>query len=125
MELGDGVNTFNLPDLRGEFIRGWDNNRGIDSGREVGSAQMDQMQRLSGSFDIRAFAGLSNQIGSFIESESQISTYSANRLSTTTPITNYDKITFNSANSPDARVSETTDGETRPRNIALMYCIKY
>ena len=28
----DGSTTFNLPDLRGEFIRGWDNGRGVDSG---------------------------------------------------------------------------------------------
>ena len=26
---GDGATTFGLPDLRGEFIRGWDNNRNV------------------------------------------------------------------------------------------------
>jgi len=36
---GDGVNTFNLPDLRGEFIRGWDDGRGIDPGRALGGTQ--------------------------------------------------------------------------------------
>lgn len=36
---GDGSTTFNLPDLRGEFIRGWDNGKGIDPGRELGSNQ--------------------------------------------------------------------------------------
>lgn len=36
---GDGSTTFNLPDLRGEFIRGWDNGRGIDGGRTIGSFQ--------------------------------------------------------------------------------------
>lgn len=36
---GDGNTTFNLPDLRGEFIRGLDNGRGIDSGRVLGSKQ--------------------------------------------------------------------------------------
>ena len=30
---GDGFNTFNLPDLRGEFVRGWDDGRGLDAGR--------------------------------------------------------------------------------------------
>jgi microcystin-dependent protein len=29
--VGDGFFTFNLPDLRGEFIRGWDNGRGVDT----------------------------------------------------------------------------------------------
>jgi phage-related tail fiber protein len=32
---GDGSTTFNIPDLRGEFIRGWDDARGVDSGRVV------------------------------------------------------------------------------------------
>lgn len=41
---GDGVNTFNLPDLRGEFIRGWDDGRGVDAGRAFGSGQADQNQ---------------------------------------------------------------------------------
>lgn len=36
---GDGSTTFNLPDLRGEFIRGWDNGRGVDAGRAIGSFQ--------------------------------------------------------------------------------------
>lgn len=36
---GDGVSTFNLPDLRGEFIRGWDDGRGVDSGRAFASFQ--------------------------------------------------------------------------------------
>lgn len=36
---GDGSTTFNIPDLRGEFIRGYDGNRGIDSGRVFGSLQ--------------------------------------------------------------------------------------
>jgi len=36
---GDSSTTFLLPDLRGEFIRGWDNSRGIDAGRTFGSAQ--------------------------------------------------------------------------------------
>lgn len=36
---GDGFNTFNLPDLRGEFIRGWDDGRGIDAGRALNTRQ--------------------------------------------------------------------------------------
>lgn len=36
---GDGSNTFNLPDLRGEFIRGVDSGRGVDAGRVLGSEQ--------------------------------------------------------------------------------------
>ncbi|WP_231679148.1 phage tail protein, partial [Ralstonia pseudosolanacearum] len=36
---GDGAATFNLPDLRGEFLRGWDDGRGVDSGRGIGTWQ--------------------------------------------------------------------------------------
>ncbi len=40
--VGDGSTTFNVPDLRGEFIRGWDNGAGVDSGRTFGSWQVRQ-----------------------------------------------------------------------------------
>lgn len=36
---GNGSTTFNVPDLRGEFIRGFDAGRGVDTGRVLGSAQ--------------------------------------------------------------------------------------
>ncbi|MNZ14601.1 Phage Tail Collar Domain protein [compost metagenome] len=41
---GDGFTTFNLPDLRGEFIRGWDDARGIDGGRVFGGVQLGAIQ---------------------------------------------------------------------------------
>ena len=39
---GNGSTTFNVPDLRGEFVRGWDDSRGVDSGRSFGSSQSGQ-----------------------------------------------------------------------------------
>ncbi|HHN9180935.1 TPA: phage tail protein [Escherichia coli] len=39
-----------LPDLRGEFLRGWDDGRGVDSGRSLLSAQLDAIQNIVGSF---------------------------------------------------------------------------
>ncbi|NES17593.1 MAG: hypothetical protein F6K41_01230 [Symploca sp. SIO3E6] len=41
---GDGSTTFNLPDLRGLVIRGWDNGGKYDSDRKFGSYQADQIQ---------------------------------------------------------------------------------
>ena len=36
-------NSFNLPDLRSEFVRGWDHGRGIDVGRPFGTYQVDSL----------------------------------------------------------------------------------
>lgn len=41
---GDGFTSFNLPDLRGEFVRGWDDARGVDGGRAFGSSQAGAIQ---------------------------------------------------------------------------------
>ncbi|WP_168400659.1 phage tail protein [Erwinia amylovora] len=38
----------NLPDLRGQFIRGWDDGRGVDAGRKLMSNQNDAIQKISG-----------------------------------------------------------------------------
>ncbi len=48
--LAKAYPTLKLPDLRGEFIRGWDDGRGIDSGRNLLSAQNDAIQNIVGSF---------------------------------------------------------------------------
>lgn len=44
---GNGSTTFNIPDLRGEFIRGADNGRGVDGGRALGSAQSDAIRNIT------------------------------------------------------------------------------
>jgi len=41
---GDGSTTFNLPDARGTFDRGWDRGRGFDPGRTFGSYQTDDFK---------------------------------------------------------------------------------
>jgi len=44
---GDGSTTFNIPDLRGEFVRGADLGRGVDPGRTLGSFQNDMFESHS------------------------------------------------------------------------------
>ncbi|KVS16185.1 phage tail protein [Burkholderia vietnamiensis] len=39
---GDGATTFRIPEFRGEFLRFWDDGRGVDSGRGIGSWQDSQ-----------------------------------------------------------------------------------
>ncbi|WGS41888.1 hypothetical protein LFL97_33725 [Burkholderia sp. JSH-S8] len=52
---GDGSTTFRLPELRGEFLRCWDDTRGIDSNRQIGSQQ--DTANLSHSHGASASAG--------------------------------------------------------------------
>ncbi|TCW81016.1 phage tail protein [Burkholderia sp. SRS-46] len=53
--MGDGSTTFRLPELRGEFLRCWDDTRGIDSNRQIGSQQ--DTANLSHSHGASASAG--------------------------------------------------------------------
>jgi microcystin-dependent protein len=98
--VGDGSTTFNLPDMRGEFARGWDNGRGIDSGRAFGSAQGD---------DFKAHVHSVTPPASTNDSASGLTT-TGNTVGET--ITAYD-------------TASTGGTETRPRNIALMFIIKF
>lgn len=105
---GDGSTTFNVPDLRGEFIRAWDDARGVDSGRSFGSAQADDLESH-------------RHITPYISSN----TYS-NSASSGVVLSNYEATTSGREGDEFNRYSEYTGGsETRPRNIALLACIKY
>lgn len=100
---GDGSTTFNLPDLRGEFLRGWDHGRGVDAGRGPGSFQdgeVEEHDHITPIYDTGIgypSAGVSPATGV---------APSGNRSSTVT------------------KTSATGGAETRPRNVAVMYCIK-
>ncbi len=56
---GDGSSTFNLPDLRGEFVRGYDNGRGVDNGRSPWGNQGDSNKQHD-----HTFSGTSSAAGS-------------------------------------------------------------
>lgn len=110
-----GTTFGTLPDLRGEFIRGWDNSRGVDVGRQFGSYQLDSMQQIRGSFT-----------GS--GSSRRYNTNPATGVFFNSGVTNTgDRGGFSGGDtiSFDSSRQVRTSSETRPRNIALMYCIKY
>lgn len=46
---GDGSTTFSMPEVRGEFPRFWDDGRGVDSGRAIGSFQSWAIENITGS----------------------------------------------------------------------------
>ncbi|OZN49434.1 hypothetical protein CF595_05135 [Gallibacterium anatis] len=121
---GDERTTFNLPDLRGEFIRGLDEGRAIDISRTLGSQQGDAMRNITGSFDIR---GVYNANGS----PHGTVVVRTNGIIKSTPGSAWDSISRLSGSSNtttvtiDAARSVPTANENRPRNIALLACIKY
>jgi microcystin-dependent protein len=118
--VGDGSTTFNLPDLRGEFIRGFDAGRGVDSGRVFGTSQLDQMQRLTGGYNTSSeHFNVGSGVGVFTDTAVNTARNAGLGYNSAT------RLDFDSADSPNARVSSTTSGETRSRNVALLYCIKY
>lgn len=102
---GDGSTTFNVPDLRGEFIRAWDAGRGVDIGRNLGSFQNHQFQDHSHSI-INNWTG-SSASGTF-----------AGILDA-----NNDAFLYVGQGTGFAN-SGNRGSETRPRNIALAFYIK-
>ena len=107
---GDGSTTFGLPDLRGEFIRGWDNGRGIDAGRLVGSWQGDLMRKHDHFIPTPteapgSRAALVDDVG--------MRTFS-NDILVSGPYYTYNYDT-----------AGLLGHETRPRNMALLACIKF
>lgn len=113
---GDGSTTFNIPDLRGEFVRCFDDAKGTDSGRSIAS------------FQDQAFAEHQHRTSHPSNSPNVPSGYGTQPPSpwnggTPGPI-EYD---VSYQNFPASRPPTTPTGgtETRPRNIALLACIKY
>ncbi|EJL0337130.1 phage tail protein [Escherichia coli] len=104
-----------LPDLRGEFIRGWDDGRSVDNGRALLSAQSDAQQLVTGSTGGRflKIAGGSSESGA-------LSVSNTGALSSGVVGTNSDTFSISFDNSRVAR----TAAENRPRNIAFNYIVR-
>ncbi|MGI3296214.1 phage tail protein [Neisseria sp. SLRRB23] len=117
---GDGRTTFNLPDLRGEFIRGWDDGRGIDSRRALGSAQSDAIRNITGKLDSGQ-----NQAEQFFDHIEPTGAFGVEKSwKRWTPDNSGGGDNLPSALTFDASRVVPTAAENRPRNIALLACIK-
>lgn len=95
---GNGTTTFTLPDLRGEFIRGWDDGRGVDVGRGLGTSQSDMFK--SHTHDLGSESGGGGNFATVVDSGGV-------------------------DEAPTGNPSQAAGGaETRPRNVALQWCIR-
>ena len=129
--IGDGSTTFNLPDLRGEFIRGFDAGKGTDSGRTFGSSQTEGTKLPTTTpFTTDTAPNHNHTIPSWTTSTSvtrgngnTVLEYNAT-VGAFPPSGPDSTITTSSAGSHSHTITGG-DAETRPRNIALLPCIKY
>lgn len=96
---GDLATSFRLPDLRGEFVRGWDDSRGVDTGRGMGAVQAaDNAPHTHGVTG--GTTGATSLSGTGTGATSALNGGAAITIS-------------------------SQGGEGRPRNVPLLACIKY
>ncbi|EYU13598.1 tail fiber protein [Photorhabdus aegyptia] len=106
-KLAEAYPAGRVPDLRGEFIRGWDDSRGVDPGRVCGTWQADSTKR------IQLASGYGNE-------NSYLWTYQGAPGGYKYPI-GRDAMGTATATS----IADNTGGhETRPRNIAFNYIVR-
>ena len=132
---GDFLNTFNLPDLRGEFIRGWDDGRGVDTPRSIGSAQAHALQShqhglamaADGAGDDLWFEQVPKSAFEIPKGKTAVAIRDTRNLIDTTTDVPGRSAAFNVPNmatQPNLTQPEYVSGETRPRNVALLAIIK-
>ena len=110
-ELAKAYPTNKLPDLRGEFIRGWDDGRGIDAGREILSAQGDAIRNITGWFGAHAT----------VVAKPPFVKFSAPEIAENVGVGGG---STRNAVKLDLSLSVPTASENRPRSIAFNYIVR-
>jgi len=130
---GNGSSTFNIPDLRGEFIRGFDNGRGVDSGRSVASSQSHQHPQHNHAVSASSSSSVSDpghkhtmnfKLGNEISSGGAFGMKDSGTADRMNNATTGISVSTSTSISQSNRGGTSNSSETRPRNIAMMYVIK-
>ncbi|WP_413783457.1 phage tail protein [Pectobacterium carotovorum] len=113
-----------LPDLRGEFVRGWDDGRGVDAGRALMSAQGDAIRNITGSlfygYDADGKIKTNSSAGALYYDESEKLRDTDIYLSV---VNSGDANAWYRSKLDASRVVPTAN-ENRPRNIAFNYIVR-
>ncbi|EFJ2957772.1 phage tail protein [Escherichia coli] len=110
-ELAKAYPTNKLPDLRGEFIRGWDDGRGVDTGRGILSAQGDAIRNITGWFGAHAT----------VVAKPPFVKFSAPEIAENVGVGGG---STQNAVKLDLSLSVPTASENRPRSIAFNYIVR-
>lgn len=128
----DGTVNFNIPELRGEFLRGWDHGRGVDAGRVQGGAvQASDLGSHAHAITIPAIPAHSHTYGPITGTYGlNGQTYAASQFhsgSGDSERGSYTMVTSAAGGVAATPVNTTSTGiaETRPRNVSVMFQIKY
>ena len=117
---GDGSTTFRIPNLSGEFPRFLDTVGNVDPNRKFGSLQGDAIRNITGAgvfHGSNAGTNLAALTGVF--DGNILNAYKNGGDYTNTGATSFGSFVF------DASRIVPTAQENRPRNIALLPCIRY
>ncbi len=115
-----------MPDHRGEFLRGWDNGRGVDDGRALGSHQGDAIRNITGSMGLVGHVASVHYGPAWGNAPSLSGAIDVARgwaQNSTTPVGNADPNAINGFTFDASKVVPTAN-ENRPRNNAVMVIIK-
>jgi phage-related tail fiber protein len=119
---GNGSTTFTLPDLRGEFVRGWDDGRAVDVGRVFGSKQSQlvptHQHLMPFGWDGSSYYAWRNGEGSPIFG-SEVDMSSSRFAFAMGGVGNSGRYALTDS------VLRSQNGENRPRNIALRPLIRH
>ncbi|HDQ0318544.1 TPA: phage tail protein [Escherichia coli] len=128
-ELAKAYPTNKLPDLRGEFIRGWDDGRGVDNGRTLLTNQEHAV--ISHNHGIPTKVGSVTNIPYGIEQVisdetifSSAKTVGVDYWSNSERVFTYTTGGRNGAESVSSPDASSLIKETRPRNLAFAYIVR-